>query len=176
MSKENQIFWIIITVIFLIVNIYKCYGNVKHLNKLRDAKRIYKKINAIENRNEGWLISYLRKIDPYVFEELILYSFKKKGWFVKRNKRYSGDGGIDGRIRKGKERYLIQAKRYTGYINIEHVKDFIKVCRKHKTEGIFVHTGKTGKETKELLKDNPQIILISGSALYDLFIREKNNG
>lgn len=173
MSKENYIFWIIFVLIFFLVNCLKIYKNIKHINKIRDARRIYKKINAIENPNEGWLISYLRKIDPYVFEELILYSFKQKGWHIKRNKRYSGDGGIDGRIRKGKEKYIIQAKRYTEYINIEHVKNFIKICRTNKTEGMFIHTGKTGKETKELLKTNPQIKLISGMALYDLFIREK---
>nr|WP_306670548.1 restriction endonuclease [Acidithiobacillus ferrooxidans] len=46
-------------------------------------------------------IAYLRKIDPLVFEELVLDAFQKEGWLVQRSTRYSGDGGIDGRIVSG---------------------------------------------------------------------------
>ncbi|MEX6059375.1 restriction endonuclease [Enterobacter hormaechei] len=41
-------------------------------------------------------INYLRKIDPFVFEELLLEGFEAHGFRTIRNKRYTGDGGIDG--------------------------------------------------------------------------------
>jgi len=43
----------------------------------------------------NYSIAYLRKIDPYVFEELLLEALLSKGFKITRNKRYSGDGGID---------------------------------------------------------------------------------
>ena len=57
-------------------------------------------------------MAYLRKINPYVFEELVLDGFRSKGYGVKRNRRYSGDGGIDGRVYLDGKEYLVQCKRY----------------------------------------------------------------
>lgn len=172
MPTGTKIFWIIFLIAFCIINAIKARKKTRHFYKLRSAKKVYKNINEIKNDNDGWLFSYLRKIDPYVFEELILLSFKNYGFKIKRNKSYSHDGGIDGRIKKSGEKYLIQAKRYSDYINIEHVKEFIKVCHKEKVCGYFIHTGKTGEETKALLKNNPQIKLISGKKLYEFFISD----
>ncbi|MGS6531656.1 restriction endonuclease, partial [Enterobacter hormaechei] len=42
------------------------------------------------------IINYLRKIDAFVFEELLLEGFEAHGFRTMRIKRYSGDGGIDG--------------------------------------------------------------------------------
>ena len=57
-------------------------------------------------------MKYLRKINPYVFEELLLLAFERRGMRVIRNSRYSGDGGLDGQVLIDGERWLIQAKRY----------------------------------------------------------------
>ena len=45
----------------------------------------------------GYKIAYLRKIDPFTFEELLLEGFESHGFRTIRNKRHTGDGGIDGR-------------------------------------------------------------------------------
>lgn len=170
MTTGTKIFWIIFFILCLLINSAASFIKIKHIKRIKTAKKIYKKINNINNKNEGWLISYLRKIDPFVFEELILFAFKKNGFKIKRNKKYTHDGGIDGKIYRNKHKYLIQAKRYSDYINEQHVKDFIRICRMNKCCGYFIHTGKTGTETKELIKTNPQINLISGEKLYLLFI------
>lgn len=171
MTTGNKLFWIIIITIFALINIAAGFLKTKHLAKIRVAKKVSKTINKIQNGNSGWLFSYLRKIDPFVFEELILLTFKKYGFKIKRNKRYTHDGGIDGKIKKNGETFLIQAKRYSNYIKEEHVRQFIKVCKFHKKRGYFIHTGKTGSETKELVKQNPQIKLLSGESLYALFLQ-----
>lgn len=170
MTTGNRIYWAIIVAIFILINIAAGFLKTKHLAKIRAAKKVSKTINRIQNDNSGWLFSYLRKIDPFVFEELILLTFRKYGFRIKRNKRYTHDGGIDGRVKKNGESFLVQAKRYSGNINIEHVKDFIKVCRYHKVRGYFIHTGKTGREIRELMKENPQIKIISGEKIYEFFI------
>lgn len=173
MTIGNKIFWIIIITIFALINIAAGFLKTKHLAKIRAAKKVSKTINKIQNDNSGWLFSYLRKIDPFVFEELILLTFKKYGFRIKRNKRYTHDGGIDGKIKKNGEMFLIQAKRYSANINIEHIKDFIKVCRYYKVRGYFIHTGKTGREIRELAEKNPQIKIISGEKIYEFFIFNK---
>lgn len=170
MTTGNKLFWIIIITLFVLINIAAGFLKTKHLAKIRLAKKVSKAINRIQNDNSGWLFSYLRKIDPFVFEELILLTFKKYGFRIKRNKRYTHDSGIDGRVKKNGEKFLVQAKRYSGNINIEHVKDFIKTCRCYKVRGYFIHTGKTGREIKEFIKENPQIKIISGEKICEFFI------
>lgn len=150
MTIGNKLFWIIIITIFVLINIAAGFLKTKHLAKIRVAKKVSKTINKIQNDNSGWLFSYLRKIDPFVFEELILLTFKKYGFKIKRNKRYTHDGGIDGRVKKNGEKFLVQAKRYSGNINSEHVNDFIKTCRCYKVCGYFIHTGKKVLKLKKL--------------------------
>ena len=65
-------------------------------------------------------IATLRRLDPYVFEELLLTCCEDQGWEIERNFRYTNDGGIDGRILIYNKLYLIQAKRYKDYINPQH--------------------------------------------------------
>lgn len=162
-------------VLLFILTFFKGKKNVKHFKTLKTAKKVYKKINLINNQNTGWLFSYLRKIDPFVFEELILLSFKKKGFRIRRNKRYTHDGGIDGRCIRNRETFLIQAKRYSEYIKKEHVRQFIYTCYLQNKRGYFIHTGKTGIETKKLINQNPQIKLISGDKLYKFFLENNEN-
>lgn len=142
----------------------------RHRRNRRVAERVYSRINEIRNESDEWLIHYLQKIDPYVFEELILLAFRKRGYTAIHNRRYSGDGGLDGRLfRKGK-RYFIQAKRYTGYVNLEHVKEFITLCKKSRCKGFFVTTGKASRTVNEIITESGRVELLEGMKLYDLFI------
>jgi len=117
------------------------------------------------------MISYLRKVDPYLFESMILHSLSDYGIKVKHNIKVSGDGGIDGRFWYKRKLYFVQAKRYKNHIKKQHVDDFIKICKKAKAKGVFCHTGKTGAGTKELMENN--IGNWSGSFLTDL-LRARN--
>ncbi|AIA55459.1 putative membrane protein [Acidithiobacillus caldus ATCC 51756] len=65
-------------------------------------------------------MAYLRTLDPLVFEELVLDAFQKKGWIVERNRRYSGDGGLDGKVFMDNRWRGIQCKRYKGPIQTAH--------------------------------------------------------
>ena len=80
----------------------------------------------------GRVLGYLRKIDPYVFEEPVLSAFERAGWRIERNAAYSGDGGIDGKL-YGEQGWLIliQCKRYGGMIDPGHVTAFAEVVAQH---------------------------------------------
>lgn len=71
-----------------------------------------------------------------------------------RNKRYTGDGGIDGRCNINGSDYLIQSKRYKSHIN-----------------PAFVHTGKTGAKSKQIAQDE-NLEMISGQRLLNLLLNQ----
>jgi len=132
---------------------------------IKQANKVLSKLSSIDS--DGARLNYLRKINHFVFEELLLSAFKKKGYKIIRNKRYTGDGGIDGQIIKDGKKILIQAKRYSGYINAEDVVSLGEVVQRKKAdEGFFVHTGKTG--AKSIEKKPSNITIISGSQLLKL--------
>lgn len=112
--------------------------------------------------------AYLRKVNPYSFEELVLDGFEKAGYKVKRNARYSGDGGLDGRVSKDGEEYLVQCKRYRGYISRQDVEDFSRVCTRECRRGFFVHTGKTGEGSRETAGAFGNVNIISGGRMLSL--------
>lgn len=116
---------------------------------------------------EARIIAYLRKIDPYVFEELLLEALLSKGFQITRNKRYSGDGGIDGKAVYKEQLYFIQAKRYKKYVSAQQLDKFEKVVGKEK--GLFIHTGKTGQCTYEKYKHS-NIDIVSGQRLIKLLL------
>lgn len=110
-------------------------------------------------------IAILRKMNPYTFEELLLTCCEEQGWQIQRNFRYSTDGGVDGHVLIAGKLYLLQAKRYSAHIKSEHIRDFHKVIQQEEAAGgFFIHTGKTGQLSKELLRER-QINLISSQQL-----------
>lgn len=145
----------------------------RHRHNRKKSKKILQKIRSFPFA--GQRISYLRTIDPFVFEELLLDAFEAKGFTVKRNKRYTGDQGIDGVLWKEGRKYLIQAKRYKGHINLSHVKDFIALVDEYKCHGIFCHTGRTGKQSRQTVKELTNITILSGESLIDLISQDRQN-
>lgn len=114
-------------------------------------------------------------MNPYAFEELLLTCCHERGWKIERNFKYSNDGGIDGRVTIAGKLYLIQAKRYSSHINPQHIRNFHQVIQKAKaTGGFFIHTGKTGEMSKELLREY-QISLLSGQRLVNFVLGKKLN-
>lgn len=120
----------------------------------------------------GQVICYLRKINPYFFEEAVLEAFHRKGYRIERNTSYSGDGGIDGRIYDEQGCVIfIQAQRYRGHVKSAHLRDFEQLARSYAVRGYFIHTGKT---TRQWRGQGGYITVISGSALSNLFLKPKN--
>jgi restriction system protein len=136
----------------------------RHKNYLKRAKRMHRKLARKPPRE---VFYSLRSVNPYVFEELILVAFNAIGFKVKRSKRYSGDGGVDGKVKIDGDWYFIQAKKYSGYINPSHVKDFKALCDRSGKNGFFIHTGKTGKESYNHVGNSVKII--SGNKLLRMF-------
>lgn len=138
-------------------------GNPKHSKKIKSARKSLITFRSITDPAKQF--SYIRKVDPFVFEEMILTALKDSGFKIKRNKRYTGDGGIDGKVIIDGVMTLIQAKRYKGHIAAQHVTEFEDICRRKGCKGLFVHTGRTGKQAKANSND---VAIISGQRMLNL--------
>lgn len=136
------------------------------------AERVIQRLSQLPG--DAQRLSYLRKINPYVFEELLLLAFERQGHPVKRNASYSGDGGLDGQVFIAGERYLIQAKRYGKTISPAHIQIFGALLLKERCEGFFIHTGRTGHFSRALLLAHPQVHLVSGQQLLDLLAGKRH--
>jgi restriction system protein len=110
----------------------------------------------------------LRAMDPLAFEELLLEAFERRGYRVIRNRRYSGDGGVDGEVVICGRRWLIQAKRYRQAIRPEHVQDFAALCARRGQYGMFIHTGRTGEMSRAAADGAPRVEIVSGRRLLAL--------
>ena len=114
----------------------------------------------------------LRNSHPFVFEEMILSALERRGYLIKRNKAYTGDGGIDGKVLINKKWVLLQAKRYRSHIRKQDVIDFAVLCDTKGINGIFIHTGVTGSGAREESR-NRRLKIISGEKLIVLLAGSK---
>lgn len=163
-----------------------CFFILKIINSKREKyshkwrkKSSLKLLEKIETFPPQQFFAYIRKIDPFVFEEAILSALERREDIqVVRNKRYTGDNGVDGvfyiKITDTdgtiiNKKCLIQAKRYKAYVNSSHIEDFSqKVIREKAHLGLFVHSGKTRKSSLAQNKHSEHLMIISGDKLIKL--------
>jgi len=146
------------------------WGKKRHLLCTLEASQQLKRLKRINTPEKQ--LSHLRGVNPFVFEEMILTAIKKDGHKIKRNKKYTGDGGIDGQAQIKNVDYLIQAKRYKKHINAAHVQEFAIICQKQSKRGLFVHTGKTGAKSHQIAKKY-NLEIISGNKLLNMLNNPK---
>lgn len=142
----------------------------RHRRYRASAERVLTKLQTLAG--DGPRLAYLRRVNPYVFEELLLLAFERYGLQVIRNAAYSGDGGMDGQVFIHGQRWLIQAKRYKNAISPHHVSAFSKLLTKHQCNGFFIHTGRTGDKSWKYASGwchgNTALFIISGQRLLTL--------
>ena len=147
----------------------------RHERNIAKADRVLALLSS-GTMYRGQAMTYLRKMDPYVFEEAVLTAFRRKGFSITRNRRYSGDGGVDGRVAIDGKEYPVQCKRYKSHIDRRHVEDFSRLCLREGNDGYFVHTGKTGKGSRERAEVFGNVMFVSGDKLLTLMgYKERKN-
>lgn len=106
---------------------------------------------------------FVREVDCYLFEDVLMSCFEERGYSVTRTK-LSWDEGSDGYVTINKVYMAVQAKRYTGRISKQHVKDlYLLVQKKRKVKkGIFIHTGKSSGPILDYIKGEQELDMISG--------------
>lgn len=117
-----------------------------------------------QDRDRMRLFTYLRQVDPYVFEDLVLEAFVRSGHRVRRNRRYTGDGGVDGRVLIRGIWCPVQSKRYSDHISRAHVAAFAALPGQHPIR-LFVHTGAAVRQD---LGGARSVLIVSGPRLVAL--------
>jgi restriction system protein len=125
-----------------------------------------------ENQQLSFVLGELRRVNPFVLEDLYLHCCEDNGWPVIRP-QYTEDGGIDGAFWMEESLFLVQSKRYKDFIQPEHIGAFDTVIQNHASAigGLFIHTGRTGIEAHYYLeKSEGRVMLLSGQDLVDFVI------
>lgn len=127
----------------------------------------------VEESVKSELLNKLKRLDPYLFEKVVLRLLKEMGYgeFIETPK--SGDYGIDGVINEDKlglDKIYIQAKRFTeGKVREKDIRNFIGAMSGDTNKGVFVTTSEFDKQAVEKAKNaHHKIILIDGNKLVKL--------
>lgn len=152
------------------INRMRLYRNQEHLANVRRSRRLLKKLRSFNGpARDAKTFAYIRQIDPTGFEELILSALEQRGRFVLRNKCYTGDGGLDGRVLVPPFGWIpIQVKRYSKHVSHAHVHAFGELIETSGYRaGLFIHCGRSGKAVYSDVRGRP-LLLISGEKLLQL--------
>lgn len=152
-----------VMVLLLLVFSRRTVSQRRHHRYRKKAARALLRLPQL--RGEAARMAWLRRMNPYVFEEMLLTALSRQGLRIRRNTRYSGDGGADGQVWINGQRWLIQAKRYSATISAAHVCAFGQLAEREGCPGLFVHTGRTGEASREVFRRYDNIMLISGQRL-----------
>jgi restriction system protein len=160
-----------------VYNAFRLRKHYRHRGYIRSAAKTLKVIRSFQGDNIGARVFvYLRKVDPTVFEEMVLTALQEGGRLVKRNLRYSGDGGSDGKFYEPGIGWMqVQTKRYGAHISAEHVRKFSELVKSTRCAGgIFVHTGRTGAAAwAPATGEAGNVVMVSGSGLLGLLLKSE---
>lgn len=160
------------------VNAVRLAGLASHRRRVAQSRRVLRAVRSFEGEAvAGRCFSYLRQVEPAVFEEVVLSALEDAGLFVLRNRRYTGDGVVDGQVRiAGRGWCAIQIKRYGRHIKARHVVEFGRVVQSQGyAGGLFVHTGRSGAALYPNLALGGTI-LVSGDGLLELVLERRLPG
>lgn len=144
-----------------VVNGVRLWGRRRHCSNVAYSRLLVRRLAALQH--EGAVINYLRKVDPFVVEEVVLTLLEERGIFVLRNRAYTGDGGVDGAFWwPGRGWHAVQCKRYSSAVKPAHAREFCDLVKRRYRGGVFVHTGRTGDTSQEALAA-PSLFVLSGS-------------
>lgn len=122
------------------------------------------------------VLGQFRQQNPFICEDVVMHCFGEAGFQIHKPTGYTGDAGIDGICTLDECQFLVQIKRYQGYVNLSHIEQFTRlVCHQRERNpdvvaGFFVHSGKTGATAKAVINYRQAIILISGRALVQFLL------
>ena len=169
MGKVLSLVLILSIAIFILCFILRSAKRIKwtHKRRIRRAEKVREILCDIDaKKGPGAQFAYMRKVDPHVVAEMVLSGLKDRGHRIQRPDRYTRDGGVDGECWIDGVHHLIQVKRYSGRIAARDVESFSTLCLRHEAQGLFVHTGRTGKGAR--MACDPCVDIVSGERLLQM--------
>lgn len=140
-------------------------NRIKHgrHNRLRaDAQSVIKQAKKSEV-----VPTDLSQMDPFAFEYLITESYRKRGHEIRKLRKLTGDGGIDGMVHINGRWHIIQAKRYSNKVAKGAIEEFSQLCQQKRMPGLFITTSDFTRGAYNASRSDPRITLISGQQFID---------
>ena len=139
-------------------------------------------LSFAERRRKKRLLDRQRSLDSIRdlhwrrFEELVAEAFRRDGFTVIENPGAGADGGVDIRLRKGGERYLVQCKNWRKQrIGVATVREMFGVLVAESARGVFVVcSGTFTAEAVRFARGKP-INLVDGDALMEMVARVRRD-
>jgi HJR/Mrr/RecB family endonuclease len=129
---------------------------IAYFSRRFERNKLIKTVDKVENAKE------LLDVSPAQFEKMTVELFQLAGHDAKRTGSI-GDHGIDVVVNSKKgEKWVVQCKRWRGYVGEPIVRDFYGAMQHEKADrGIIITTGKFSKSAVEWAKGKP-IALMNG--------------
>jgi len=160
-------FWIIFILLFILVNLFPFINFVIHINNLINAKKTFFLIIKNNQLDKDYLCSYLRKIDPLLFREVIVYLFKVKGLKIKRIIKNQKNRFCFGKTVIDNKTYFIQITKNIN--SFKYLEEFSLFCESNNANGLFITTGTVPLDYEEY-PQYTNIVIINDLKLYELFL------
>ena len=114
-------------------------------------------------------IESIRTLSWRDFEHLVGEAYRRQGYTVLENTDIGPDGGVDLRLKKDGNRFLVQCKQWrTMKVGVKVVRELYGVMTaEHATGGIVITSGIFTQEAKNFAADKP-IDLVEGNQLFAL--------
>lgn len=159
------------------INALRLIRQPTHRRRVKASRRVLNTLRSFSGEAaQARTMVYLRTVDPLTYEEIILSALEDAGAIVLRNRRYTGDGGIDGRCwfpGCGWRTVAIQCKRYSASVVPAHAAAFCATVRRGGfTGGLYIHCGRTGPASYQALRGN-SVALINGRRLLQLVLQSR---
>lgn len=155
----------LIPAILLLIALWKIALNRKRKPwRIAAAKKWLKKFRKNKHSyTPAQRFAFIRKVDHFTWEEILIACFEERGCKVVRTK-LTRDGGSDGYVKLNDQWVVIQAKRYKGAIAKAHVMDLAKLVETDPrvSKGLFIHTGTSSAPILEYFRSNLSLDIISG--------------
>jgi len=136
----------------------------RHKNWKTEALATLKTIQSSSARDVE-IQQQLQAMSPFAFEYLITEGLQKKGVGIRKLKRVTGDGGIDGMLHLQGRWHIVQAKRYAAPVSQGMINEFLALCQRKKMPGLFVATGGFSQPAKTLADRTARITLVDTGQL-----------
>lgn len=129
-------------------------------------------INRFQRRrllNRQSDIDGLRDLTWQEFEMLVGEAYRCQGYAVEESGGGGADGGVDLRLRRDGETFIVQCKRWkTRQVGVSPVRELYGLMRAENAEGsFFVSSGTYTPDAKRFAEDNG-VVLIDGDGLFKL--------
>lgn len=142
------------------------------LAALSFSVRLRKKRLLDRQRN----LESIRALHWRQFEELVAEAFRRDGFTVIENAHVGADGGVDIRLRKGGESYLVQCKNWRQrHVGVATVREVFGILAAESAAGVFIVC--SGTFTVEALRfaEGQPIILVDGDKLMRMIARVRRD-